>query len=142
MTDTEERGFSVLAKWLVPRRRKVHIVIFIVTLLMIPGALTALEPIDIESYELDSPEILAMQVIEDEFSAEEHIMGFVVAVRDPALVEEDFTPRPMMKGGSPDVTSHPPASEMVKFGGQVHDPPRWNPQSQCSQGSGLQSGSS
>ena len=123
MTDTEERGFSVLAKWLVPRRRKVHIVIFIVTLLMIPGALTALEPIDIESYELDSPEILAMQVIEDEFSAEEHIMGFVVAVRDPALVEEDFTPRPMMKGGSPDVTSHPPASEMVKFGGQVHDPP-------------------
>ena len=38
MTDTEERGFSVLAKWLVPRRRKVHIVIFIVTLLMIPGA--------------------------------------------------------------------------------------------------------
>ena len=66
-TESEERGFSALARWLVPRRRKVHIAIFFLTLLMIPGAMTALEPIDIESYELDSPEILALQVIEDEF---------------------------------------------------------------------------
>ena len=79
---------------------------------MIPGAMTALEPIDIESYELDSPEILALQVIEDEFSASEHIMGFIVAVREPSLVEEDFTPRPLMDGGSPDVTIHPPVTEL------------------------------
>ena len=121
-TEAEERGFSALARWLVPRRRKVHIAIFFLTLLMIPGAMTALEPIDIESYELDSPEILALQVIEDEFSASEHIMGFVVAVRDPSLVEEDFTPRPLMDGGSPDVTIHPPVTEMVEFGGEVHNP--------------------
>ena len=110
-------NFVALSRWLVPRRRKVHVAIFLLTLLMIPGALTALEPIDMESYELDSPEILAQQVIDDEFTATEHIMGFALAVREPTLVEDDFTPVPLMASGSPDVTKNPPVSEMADYQG-------------------------
>ncbi len=84
---------------------------------MIPGALTALEPIDMESYELDSPEILAQEVINEEFAATEHVMGLALAVRDPTLVEEDFTPVPLMIGGSPDVTKNPSVSEMAEYQG-------------------------
>ncbi|MCS5537315.1 MAG: hypothetical protein NZ770_04355, partial [Candidatus Poseidoniaceae archaeon] len=109
--------FAALAHWLIPRRRKVHIAIFLLTILMIPGALTALEPIDMESYELDSPEILAQEVINEEFAATEHVMGLALAVRDPTLVEEDFTPVPLMAGGSPDVTKNPSVSEMAEYQG-------------------------
>ena len=113
----EKTKFVALAHWLIPRRRKVHIAIFLLTILMIPGALTALEPIDIESYELDSPEILAQQVIDDEFAATEHVMGFALAIRDPAFVKDDFIPVPLMEGGSPDVTKNPSVFEMAEFRG-------------------------
>ena len=68
---SEPRDFSRLAAWLVPRKGRVHLTIFVLTLLMVPGVLTALEPIDVESYEMDSPEIEAQQVIDDEFSSSE-----------------------------------------------------------------------
>ena len=43
--------FDDVSNILVPHRRKVHVVIFLMTILMIPGALKALEPIDMESYD-------------------------------------------------------------------------------------------
>ena len=58
---------SELSRWLVPRRNKVHIAIFIITILMIPGALKALEPIDMEGYDMESPELTADRIISEEF---------------------------------------------------------------------------
>ena len=49
-------NFETLSNFLVPHRKKVHIAVFILTLLMIPGVLKALEPIDMESYDMESPE--------------------------------------------------------------------------------------
>ena len=50
------RDFSKVADYLIPRRKRVHISVFIFTILMIPGILATFEPIDIESYEMESPE--------------------------------------------------------------------------------------
>ena len=55
--------FEALANILVPHRKKVHFAIFILTILMIPGALKALEPIDMESYDMESPELTAERTI-------------------------------------------------------------------------------
>ena len=40
-----KRSFAAFAKWLIPHRNRVHVAVFFLTLLMIPGALTALQPI-------------------------------------------------------------------------------------------------
>ena len=45
-------GFESFSNFLVPQRNKVHVAIFVLTILMIPGALKALEPIDMESYDM------------------------------------------------------------------------------------------
>ena len=74
-------GFEALSNFLVPHRKKVHVAIFILTILMIPGALKALEPIDMESYDMESPELTAERTINEEFSTTEIILGFVVSVR-------------------------------------------------------------
>jgi len=42
----ESRYFFRLAKYLIPRKNKVHVAVFLLTLLLIPSAITALEPID------------------------------------------------------------------------------------------------
>ena len=55
--------FDDVSNILVPHRRKVHVVIFLMTILMIPGALKALEPIDMESYDMESPELTAERII-------------------------------------------------------------------------------
>ena len=44
--------FHIFAQWFVPQKNKVHIAVFILSIFMIPGALTALQPIDMESYEM------------------------------------------------------------------------------------------
>ena len=53
---------------------------------MIPGIIASFEPIDIESYDLESPELEANQVLRDEFTAAGNIWGFGIFVRDPAYV--------------------------------------------------------
>ena len=78
--------FDDVSNILVPHRKKVHVVIFLLTILMIPGALKALEPIDMESYDMESPELTAERIINEEFTTTEIILGFVVSVRDPAAV--------------------------------------------------------
>ena len=76
------RDFSKVADYLIPRRKRVHISVFIFTILMIPGILATFEPIDIESYEMESPELDANMVFREEFTATGNIWGFGIFVRD------------------------------------------------------------
>ena len=115
MANSTKSNWPIIARWMIPRKRKIHFVVIVITLLMIPGALSALEPIDMESYEMDSPEILAQEVIDEEFQSTEQVVGFVLGIRDPSLVQENFTPAPLLEDGSPDVTNRPEASEMADF---------------------------
>ena len=113
----EPRDFARLAAWVIPRKRRVHIAIFILTMLMVPGAFTALEPIDVESYDMDSPEIEAQKVIDEEFSSSEEVLGFLVTLRDPEFVEEDRADIPTMAGGIPDYANLPPNSHLYPYPG-------------------------
>ena len=90
------RRYDQLAAWLLPRKRGAHLAVFLLTLLMIPGAMTALQPIDMESYEMESPELTAQTMINEEFPNSEIILGFLVSVRDPVHVPsvEDWGPVP------------------------------------------------
>ena len=76
------RDFSKVADYLIPRRKRIHISVFIFTILMIPGILATFEPIDIESYEMESPELDANMVFREEFTAAGNIWGFGIFVRD------------------------------------------------------------
>ena len=80
------RSFEGLADYLIPRRKKVHFLVLVVSLLMIPGIIASFEPIDIESYDMESPELEANQVLRDEFTAAGNIWGFGIFVRDPAYI--------------------------------------------------------
>ena len=110
--------FHAFAKWFVPQKNKVHIAVFILSIFMIPGALTALQPIDMESYEMESPELTAQTIINDEFSNSEIILGFVISARDPAYVpaQSEWVPVPPMSDGAPDYSSLPDVGEMVESG--------------------------
>ena len=111
-------SFAAFAKWLIPHRKRVHVAVLFLTLLMIPGVLTALQPIDMESYEMDSPELEAQSIIDNEFSNSEIILGFLVSARDPAKVPpmEEWTPVPRMSDGAPDYASLPSANQMLEAG--------------------------
>ncbi len=76
------RDFSRVADYLIPKRKKVHLSVFIFSILMIPGVLATFEPIDIESYEMESPELEANMVFREEFTAAGNIWGFGIFVRD------------------------------------------------------------
>ncbi|MBL6733056.1 MAG: MMPL family transporter [Candidatus Poseidonia sp.] len=112
------RRYDRLADWLLPRKRGAHIAVMLLTLLMIPGAMTALQPIDMESYEMESPELSAQTLVNEEFPNSEIILGFLVSTRDPVYVPEvnDWTPVPRMADGSPDYASLIPPSEMLEAG--------------------------
>mgnify|MGYP001249053641 CR=1 FL=1 len=79
------RNFDRVADVLVPNRKLFHISILIISLLMIPGMIYALTPIDMESYNLDSPELDAREVIQNEFPTNEQVVGYAVTIRDPSL---------------------------------------------------------
>lgn len=114
----ETRDFSTLAKWMVPHRRKVHLAIALLTLLMLPGVLTAIEPIDVESYDLDSPEIEALDVIKNEFGASEEVVGFMVILRDRQYVEDEHADVPSVSEGIPDYANLHPNTEIASFTGK------------------------
>ena len=67
--------FDRFTKWYVPYRNRIHVAVFILSILMIPGAMTALQPIDMESYEMESPELTAQEIINEEFANSEIILG-------------------------------------------------------------------
>jgi len=112
------RRYDRFAAWLLPRKRGAHVAVFLLTLLMIPGAMTALQPIDMESYEMESPELTAQTMINEEFPNSEIILGFLVSVRDPVHVPsvEDWEPVPRMADDSPDYASLVQPSEMLPAG--------------------------
>ena len=116
MAETPPPRFSRLADWLIPRRNKVHLAVFLLSILMIPGALTALEPIDMEAYEMESPELTAQEVIATEFETTEIILGFAVSLRDPSFVGSTPSPVPVTSDGTPDWSSFAPASEIAPAG--------------------------
>ena len=109
-------GFESFSNFLVPQRNKVHVAIFVLTILMIPGALKALEPIDMESYDMESPELTAERTINQEFSTTEIILGFVVSVRDPAEVGSTPVPVPLLDDGTPDWSRFAQADEIIPEG--------------------------
>ena len=109
-------NFETLSNFLVPHRKKVHIAVFILTLLMIPGVLKALEPIDMESYDMESPELTAERKINQEFTTTEIILGFVVSVRDPAEVGSTPVPVPFLEDGTPDYSGFAQATEIIPAG--------------------------
>ena len=109
-------NFEALSNFLVPHRKKVHVAVFVLTILMIPGVLKALEPIDMESYDMESPELTAERKINNEFSTTEIILGFVVSVRDPAEVGSTPVPVPFSDDGIPDYSSFAQASEIIPAG--------------------------
>ena len=78
------RDFAHVADFLVPRRRQAHIAIILLSMLMLPGISATLSPIDIESYDLESPELDANAVLMEEFSSAGGIEAFGIFVRDPA----------------------------------------------------------
>jgi len=77
------RDFESLADYLIPRRKKIHFAIIVVSIFMIPGIIASSEPIDIESYDMESPELDANQVLREEFTAAGNIWGFGIFVRNP-----------------------------------------------------------
>ena len=108
--------FDSLSRALVPRRNQVHIAVFILTILMVPGALKALEPIDMESYDMDSPELTAERIINQEFITTEIILGFVVGVREPGLVGSTPVPVERLSDGTPDWSSFAQPTEIIDSG--------------------------
>ena len=110
--------FARFSESMVAHRKRVHIAVFILTIFMIPGALTALQPIDMESYEMESPELTAQSIIDTEFPTSEIILGFVVSVRDPAEVEDLSTwePASTIDGGTPDYTQVPSVDQSIDAG--------------------------
>ena len=78
------RDFSKVADFLVPRRRQTHLIVFVMSLLMLPGISATFSPIDIESYDLESPELDANEILMDEFSAAGGIEAFGIYLRDPS----------------------------------------------------------
>ena len=99
------RDFDGLADYLIPRRKKVHFALIVVSIFMIPGIIASFEPIDIESYDMESPELDANQVLREEFTAAGNIWGFGIFVRNPEYFgepESDVTmivDFPGVKGG-------------------------------------------
>ena len=80
------RDFSRVAAFLLPRRKMTHVVVALVSLLMIPGLAAVMQPIDIEAYNIDSPEIEAQEVARDEFASGDTMIGFMIVLREQDLI--------------------------------------------------------
>ncbi|DAC65149.1 TPA: MMPL family transporter [Candidatus Thalassarchaeaceae archaeon] len=76
------RDFKKVAGVLIPQRKNVHLAVLIISLLMLPGFAATLTPIDVESYNLESPELEAAEVMREEFSGAGNIWGFGLFIRD------------------------------------------------------------
>ena len=83
------RDFSKIADAMIVHNKRVHAAVIVITAFMIPGFLSSLTPIDIEAYNMDSPELEANDVMREEFSGAGNIWGFGIFVRDPIHIDED-----------------------------------------------------
>ena len=82
------KDFSDLADFAILHRTKFHVAIVLFSIVMVPGLLQTLTPIDVESYDMESPEMDAEKVVSGEFSAKELTVGFLVSIRDPSFIED------------------------------------------------------
>ena len=53
------RDFSKIADHMILHNKRVHAAVIVITALMVPGFISSLTPIDIEAYNMDSPELEA-----------------------------------------------------------------------------------
>ena len=111
------RDFSDLADFAVHHRSKFHIAIVLFSIVMVPGLLQTLTPIDVESYDMESPEMEAEKVINDEFSSKELTVGFVVSIRDPSFTENGNQAPHTDADGNPDRLALPTPNEIASFQG-------------------------
>ena len=81
-------GFDRVANLLFENRKITHLVVFLMTLLMLPGLPISLTPADIESYDLESPELTAARVIQQDFTGNGIMVGYIYTVRDVNLIDE------------------------------------------------------
>jgi len=81
------RDFHNVANFLIPNSGKAHLFILIATILMIPGLSASLSPIDIEAYNMDSPELEANDAMREDFAGAGNIWGFGVFIRSEDQVE-------------------------------------------------------
>ena len=109
--------FSDVANFAVEHRRKFHVVILFFSLVMVPGLMQTLTPIDVESYDMDSPEMVAETVIDDEFSSKELTVGFVVSIRDPSYIQNGNQAPHTDADGNPDRLILPTPQEIAPFQG-------------------------
>jgi len=86
------RDFAPVASFLIPHRRKVHVVMLLLSLLMLPGLAASLAPIDIEAYDMESPELTADKVLNEDFASAEFTVGMMVTIRDPANIGDAHAP--------------------------------------------------
>jgi len=114
----EVRDFGKVADFLLPQSFKLHTAVLFISILMIPGFLASLEPIDVQSYDMESPELLANQVVNEDFEAAEKTHGFAVSVRDrEAILTSDLAPHYTVDGEI-DYDNLPHPSERVGYQGK------------------------
>ncbi len=114
----EVRDFAKVADFLLPRSTKVHAAILLISLLMIPGLLASLTPIDVNSYDMESPELTAYQVVNDEFEAAEKTHGFAVSVRQINKILSSSNAPHLKDNGEIDFANLPHPSERVDYQGK------------------------
>ena len=113
---TNERYFFRLANFLIPQKNKVHLIVFILTILLLPSAIKALEPIDLEAYNIDADEIVAEEFVNQELSTSSEIFALLVTVRDPMFVGTGFPPDDrFLEDGTFDYTRLPQSEEIVPY---------------------------
>ena len=110
-------SFSSVVNVAIKHRLKFHVAVVLISILMVPGLLQTLTPIDVESYDMESPEMEAEQVIDSEFATKELTVGFVVAMRDPFFVENGNQAPHLNEDGTPDRLSLPIPQEIGAFQG-------------------------
>ena len=81
------RDFRNVASILIPNSGKAHLFILVSTFLMIPGLSASLSPIDIEAYNMESPELEANDVMREDFAGAGNIWGFGVFIRSGENVD-------------------------------------------------------
>ena len=111
------RDFSDLAEFAVDHRTKFHVAIVLFSIVMVPGLLQTLTPIDVESYDMESPEMEAEKVINNEFSSKELMVGFVVSIRDPNFIEDGNQAPHVDADGNPNRLALPAPNEIASFQG-------------------------
>ena len=113
---SDERYFTRLANYLIPRKKRVHIVVLILTLLLLPSAIQALEPIDLEAYNIEAEEIVAEEFVNQELSTSSELFAFIVTVRDPDFVGTGFpSDERVLENGNFDYSKLPQSEEILPF---------------------------